>query len=269
MQQNSIFEKIKEKDFYELLGMCPSYSGVDKKLYFNEYKKHVENHLKKERVESRLKALEGRWYRSLSGQALPDYSVYNDPFYICDIWLCWTTYSRKGLLSIRNDKSLVSKSIVSLIGDNKTIVDLGCGFGYTTAGLKELFKNSRVFGTNLKTSYQFNIAKDIGDKRGFEVIENTDNLPKIDVVFASEYFEHIMNPIEHMYKILKKNPKYLIIANGFNGMAIGHFNYYEHIGKKYSASNMNIMFNKSLKMLGYEKIKTKIWNNRPAFWIKK
>ena len=90
---------------------------------------------------------------------------------------------------------------------------------------------------------------------------------KTDLIFASEYFEHIEKPIEHLSDILKNcNPKYLLLANTFNQPAIGHFIEYSHKGKKYIGKTISKMFNETLKENGYMKIKTKLWNQRPNYW---
>lgn len=75
--------------------------------------------------------LEVRWYDSLkSGQ--PDYTVYDAPYILSDIWSCWVVYSRRLLLDAR-------KRIVPKMKDVTGVVDLGNGIGYTTAALKEIY----------------------------------------------------------------------------------------------------------------------------------
>jgi SAM-dependent methyltransferase len=241
--------------------------NIDKNDLYEDYLLHDKNHLKNLPIKCRTKHLQDHWYKSLSG--IPAYNVYNDPYYICDIWLCWKPYSRKGLLALKNPKSMINKSVVDFINSPKKILDLGCGFGYTTAGLKEFFPEASVVGTNVKESYQFEIARKTGTERGFSITDNIESVGLVDVVFASEYFEHIVNPIEHAYNLINKTkPKIFIIANGFSGIAIGHFNEYYHKGKKYNPNEMSKMFSKFLAHMGYKKIKTKIWNNRPSLLVK-
>ena len=211
--------------------------------------------------------LERRWYDSLV--ATPDFAVYADPFYLCDIWLCWKLYSRKGLLALRTpQRALAGRTVVEWFGSVDQILDLGCGFGYTTAGLVELFPDATVTGTNLRETFQFPVAEALGAEYGFVVVDSFACVPFADVVFASEYFEHIPAPIEHLYALLvTARPRYLVIANGFTGRAIGHFHVYEHRGHCYPASEMSRLFNRALRKLGYRKVETNIWNNRPAIWI--
>jgi len=261
----SIFSLSGHNDFLDLLDLCEEYIEIDRSealISIKEFSHKLDNSSKK----NKIKILEDRWYNSCR-KGFPDYSVYNDPYYICDIWICWALYSRKSLLSISNKKSLITKSVSDYIGDIGSVLDMGCGFGYTTAGLKEIFKNANVFGTNIDTSYQYKVAQKISRERNFNVVSTYKNIKNVDLIFASEYFEHIINPIEHLYDIIMScRPKYFVIANGFNGIAIGHFTDYQHQNKKYSPSEMSKNFNKSMKILGYRKIKTKIWNNRPSFW---
>ena len=77
-----------------------------------------------------------------------DFSVYDDTYYVCELWLCWIRYSRRYLRDISKNTSLFSRSIVSDIRAN-SVLDLGCGFGYTTAALKEFFPHATVTGTEL------------------------------------------------------------------------------------------------------------------------
>ena len=262
----SIFEKISKDHFFELVENCSSFFTIDKDAAYESI-----SEVKREKIadesKNHIKCLEKRWYSSLLNQ--PDFSVYNDPYYLCDIWCCWTMYSRKSLLSIRAENSLGDRSVLSQMKGVRRVIDLGCGFGYTTAGLKELFPDAEVFGTNIESSYQFTLAKKLAAKRSFEIKGSFEEIGAVDFMFASEYFEHIPNPIEHLCQILMhNNPKYFVIANAFNGIAIGHFKEYSHLGEKYSGREMSKMFNDSMRFYGYKKVKTKIWNSRPAVWVK-
>lgn len=265
---DSIFSKIKKQDLFELIDQCDGFQSVDREDIYKEYQVHVENHLKKDRIKSKIQDLEDKWYFSLNGLS-PAYSIYNHPYYLCDIWLCWLKYSRVGLRELNNPRSLNGKSVVQYCGSPGVVLDLGCGFGYTSAALKELFPSARVIATNLKESYQYQVAERIGKQRGFEVREGIDGLSNVDIVYASEYFEHLTRPVEHLHELITKvKPRTLFIANGFNGRAIGHFNHYQHLDKTLTAKEMNAFFYKSLKTMGYSKLKTKIWNNRPSVWIR-
>ncbi len=216
--------------------------------------------------------LELRWYESLV-KCRPDYSVYDDDFFVSDVWACWIVYSRKYLLALDSNKSLsTNKSIVDVMSPNiSSVVDLGCGFGYTTAGLKELFPAAKVFGTNIAETFQFKVAREVGKHRGFEIVPDISSIKgSTDLVFASEYFEHIQRPIEHLIDVINHGkPKAFILANSFGSRSVGHFNTFLHGRERIPNKSVGRAFGKTLRYAGYELIKTNLWNNRPSLWIRR
>ena len=127
-----------------------------------------------------------------------------------------------------------------------------------------------MVGTNLSGTAHYEIAKDLSKEYGFEMRENITGLGQHSLVFASEYFEHITNPIEHLNEVVEEiSPNQMLIANGFATRAPGHFLKYEH-GQHCSipAKEMKVMFARALRSHGYQKIKTKVWNQRPALWAR-
>jgi len=201
----SIFDKIKKSDLADFLTLCKPYVDFDyEKAYnmalhaikFNKGDKNSRNELR------HLEELHVRWYDSLA-KGSPDYSVYDDPYYgLCDVWACWVIYSRKYLLAINSPKSLTTKSIVSDMTVN-SVIDMGNGFGYTTAGLKELFPSAKVYGFNLKDTCQYKVGEVLAPLYDFSMVSE---LPTthIDIVFASEYFEHILDPVTHLLEVINK-----------------------------------------------------------------
>lgn len=263
---DSILNENSKKSLKSFLKTCESIIDIDTEMALDVVTEHLKYHEGKEYSKiklSKILELEKRWYKSLE-ENNPDYSVYSDPYYFCEVWLCWTKYSRNYLKEISRRKVLnTNKTIVNDI-DAKVVVDLGCGFGYTTAGLKELFPKAKVYGTNIKDSSQYKFAVDLGIKRKFEVVDSFDNI-KADLIFASEYFEHFSNPIEHLKDvIIKCNPKYMVVANSFGAKAIGHFMSYGNI----SSSKMENIFSENMIHNGYTKTETSCWNDRPKYWKK-
>lgn len=213
--------------------------------------------------------LENRWYNGLAN-GIFDYDVYNTDDYIAELWACWIVYSKKYLTDIQKPHLFAPVGIAKAIEPVNFVVDVGCGFGYTTAGLKEIFTNATVVGTNLENTIQMDVARNMGKKYGFEVYPDFMNIKnRVDLVFASEYFEHIHEPIEHLHQMVKTlNPRSFLIANAFGTRAVGHFLTYNVGGKLIDGKMVSKIFNNELRRLGYKKVQTKLWNNRPSFWVK-
>jgi len=216
---------------------------------------------------SELKALERRWYASLdSGE--PDWSVYDEDVYMAELWDCWTTYSRPYLRAIRGDRSMeAGGSITEDLGRVRSVVDLGCGFGLTTAALAQLFPDAEVFGTNIEDVKQRRIADSLGERYGFKVVEASKIRAPVDLVFASEFFEHLPVPVGHLRRVLARmKPRALLIANTFTSPAIGHFPEYEVGDEVLPGRSVSRRFNAVLRTAGYAQQKTRMWNQRPAYW---
>jgi len=209
------------------------------------------------------KIMEKRWYAS------HDFSIYDDEYYFTDVYVCWTMYSRKYILAMRSESSLEGKgSVIDLMSGAKTVVDLGCGIGYSTAALKAIFKDADVYGTNLKGTKQFMFCQHISKRYGFKVISGIGCLDSVDVIFASEYFEHFEDPFAHLREVLEKGPQFLVLANSFNTYSMGHYTRYKHGRKLIPQKQASQRFNAFLTSLGYEPMRTKLWNNKPRIWVK-
>jgi len=231
----------------------------------------VKKHSSHKDGESYFKTIEKLWYYSLAWGS-PNYGLYNDDYYFTDLWTCWTVYSRKYLKGImkcidKSDNSLVFDKIKNY----NSVLDLGCGIGLTTSSLAQMFPNAQVFGTNIEDTKQYKFCQLMSRKYGFNIYPDINHITQdIDLVFASEYFEHIENPVEHLKDIIYKlNPKCFIIANAFNTSALGHFIEYKNEGNIINQKYISKIFDSVLKENNYIKLKTNLWNNRPAIWIKK
>ena len=219
--------------------------------------------------------LQNAWYKGIIDKNF-DFSVYDDDYYFTDIFCCWDIYSRKYLNTLikPNLLNLLYKtSIYEFIKDDvKTVVDLGNGLGFSTAYLKQIFKNADVYGTNLKNTKQWLITNELGKNYSYKMIEDEKNLSEIDFVFASEYYEHILDCVDDVINLINSsNPKIMYLGNSFNTQSVGHFTYYESkfLGKRIDQSKISRVFNNILREYGYENVKTKNWNNKPTLWIKK
>jgi SAM-dependent methyltransferase len=203
-----------------------------------------------------LQDLEAKWYESLKN-GTPDYSVYESDVFVAETWSCYCIYSKgyiKNFARLGYDYNTINK-----------VVDLGCGVGFTTAHLKELTNATNVVGTNVK-GYQFDVATRMGNEFGFEVLTGFSDQTDVDLVFASEYFEHFLNPIDHLMEVLEMKPKMLIIANSFSPKSVGHFDEYLIDGKLVINKKVGRLFNNALRTAGYKSVKTGFYNNRPYVW---
>lgn len=216
---------------------------------------------KKERtLTSLFQDLENKWYSSLE-EGNPAYFYYSYPEMVIETWCCFHLYSK-------NYISLLSKFMDdSSKADVKTIVDLGCGVGFTTSYLKHVFPNAKVYGTNVRGT-QWDVASDLGKEQGFTIVESINDVSNIDLVFASEYFEHFERPIEHLKSIIDKEPKMLLIANSFGSKSFGHFNVYKNENQSIENKKVGRLFN-SLLRERYKPLETGFWNNRPSLWVEK
>jgi len=204
-----------------------------------------------------LKHLESEWFNSLP---TPAYNVYSHFDYFVEVYACWNIYSRSYLRLINKQKDELFQNVT-------TIADLGNGLGLSTVVLSEMFPQSTVYGTNFKDSDQWKYCEFLQNQYNFNLIENTESTGKIDLIFASEYFEHILEPIKHLREIIQNNsPEYLVIANSFGTVGIGHFKEYLVDEKMVSQKKISRIFFSALKENGYVRVKTGFFNNSPGIF---
>jgi len=151
--------------------------------------KDARAHYDKKSVSKYQVDLEVRWYDSIE-QNNPDYSIYDDEYYFTDLWVCWVLFSRGYLRTLIHPKSLNENArIYDLLMDTKSILDLGCGLGYTTATLKQIFNKAKVFATNLEGTKQYIFCAVMSAQFDFKLVPDISHIRQdIDLVFASEYF---------------------------------------------------------------------------------
>jgi 2-polyprenyl-3-methyl-5-hydroxy-6-metoxy-1,4-benzoquinol methylase len=212
------------------------------------------------------------WYDKLDQNDLAGaYRVYDDDYYFTDIWNCFVQYSRRYLRDIRRPCFDDGQSFIDQTKDASIIVDVGCGIGYSTSILTQLYPNAKVYGTNLKNTKQWKFCEMMSERYGFVMVESVDQIDSsVDVVFASEYFEHFLDPVSHFVDISNAvSPSYFVIANAFNTRSIGHFVTYQ-ISEilNIDQSNIGLFFNKTIRNHGYQMMKTKLFNNKPNIWQK-
>lgn len=255
-----IFTHIGKNDFLSLLKLAKSYDAtIDVDKLYNDY---IDGN-------KELQSVYKEWEESVH-RCKPNFTLYGRDVYINEAFMCWKLYSRRYLLLLR--KYLKRADCVIDTRDVKTVLDLGCGCGYTTVGLSSIFPDATVFGTNLSGTLQYKIAEDVCRDFPNCIIcdeSHNANLHKSpDLVFASEFFEHLDSPLVLLDAIVEKyRPKYFVFANTFTKMSLGHFEQYYDGNKVFTGKDMSREFTKRLKKLGYVKVPTKFFNNRPSIYI--
>lgn len=262
----SINEKINIfiDEFSEKYG---EFSGISPQEVKSKCKSVISYYKKRSDVNPLLR-LELAWFDG-QDKGINRYDVYGDKDYYSEVFACWYIYSRdyiKRLIKFRDtNPDLFSKLG---FGDVNSIIDVGNGLGITTLTLAREFPNARVYGTNLKDTDQWKFCTRTNDDE-YTLIDDYSSIGSIDMVFASEYFEHIDNCLEHLEDMVSKlDPKIFVVANSFNTRGIGHLYLYNNYGIKYPQEKMSKMFTQKMKELGYEKAKVGFWNNTPTVFVK-
>jgi len=205
-----------------------------------------------------LKQIERKWYESLAA-GKPDYSLYSLPVYIAETYFCWDGYSRK--------YAKMLPTIKGKLGPVRSIVDLGAGHGFSSLALANAFPGASVTATNLPTSVQWAMAEKIRGS-AFRLAPKAPKA-KVDMIFASEYFEHFDHPLDHLEEVLGLcQPRIAVVANAFTAKATGHFDRYTVGGASVDGKTASKRFNDHMRAQGYAKLETGFWNNRPVVWVR-
>jgi hypothetical protein len=247
----SVFGAAGLQDFFRLLRAC-GHSERDASAICVAAKAEIQG------ASGALTAMRARWYASLKA-GTPDYSVYKEKWYLAEAYVCWSGYSRKYVMML--------PTIKDMIGHVESVVDLGAGHGFSSLGLSTVYPKAEIVATNVRGSQQWALAEKIRG-RAFSLAESAPNR-RVDLLFASEYFEHFHEPIAHLESVLSAcNPRVAVIANAFTAKATGHFDSYKTLAGPADGVTTSKKFNQVLREKGYKKAETGFWNNRPAVWIK-
>ena len=258
------------EQFFQLVSKQTKMSAEQLCQMSLELDAYYKNNSKITPLVKQARQLEADWYTALRQKKQHDYSVYDSDKYFADLWACWASYSRTYLKLIsRPNARCGNKSLVELLGPVKQVVDLGAGLCLSTVALTKIFPKAQVTATNLKNTKQWPVCVEMQRYAKFDLKENADSYEgTADVIFASEYFEHFPQPLEHADWVLNKfKPKVLICANTFNSDSIGHFDSYEIQGKNYTGSMMNRIWGRYMKSKGYKQ-PFRYYNNRPQVWMR-
>lgn len=251
---SEIFEKTRQKNFKELLLLAAS---IKKDLNVDTlYEDYITGN-------KALDKLQSIWYDNNY-----DMSVYDSDYYLAEAFRCWKDYSCRYLKLFRKFVQSNSDTFKNI----SSVVDIGCGIAYTTVALKCIFPNAEVFGTNLSNTLQYKLDKLVTSSMDCVIVNgnlNANDGKHIDIVFASEFFEHTHNPIDELIGLINVyTPHYIIFANTFNQPAIGHFNEYFYSSQKLCGNQVGRLFSKILKERGYNKVDTNFYNCRPNIYVK-
>ena len=211
--------------------------------------------------------------RYWSGDRSPEAEVklYSDPLYLIESWVCYFEWAK-----IAGDrfKKIAAQGELFSIPPGSTAVDLGAGCGLSTIDLLSVPGIERVIYQNHpKATTQIDYFQSVIPDELADSIELSldGDIPKGDVYFASEFYEHIRRPGDHLESVLAHEPFAFVHATSFSApWAPGHFHEY-HYGDKSVPGNRGAkrLFHNILRARGYERRHcTTFWNGRPAVWIK-
>lgn len=248
-----IFNLIHKEDFKALLELANQIQPIDVDAL---YKGYVDDN-------AILKPLYDTW--AIWEDIDPAFYLYGRPEYLNESFECWKKYSRRYILLLKKYIDSAESEIDRT--EIKTVLDLGCGCAFSTVGLASIFPTARIFATNLEGSVQFEIDKEVTREIPQCEIFSEDKtfcLNGADLVFASEFFEHIKEPIAWLRHLISSyHPKYFVFANTFTKMSLGHFTRYMDHGTAYTGREISRLFNDTLRANGYKKVNTGFFNNRP------
>jgi SAM-dependent methyltransferase len=245
-----------DRAFLTFLRVCTR-AGADPAVICGEVERHPML------GDGRGPELEARWYTALRA-GTPDFTVYDGDAYLAEAWACWCQFSGPHI------KTLARSGYAARVTP-ATVADLGCGIGWSTAALCRLWPDAKVTGTQLLNTLQARIARLHADSLGltFPLVEDLSGVGHVDLVFASEYFEHFLDPARHLDEVLTAlTPDRLVLASTFTKNATGHFYAYLINGEPVPRRSVARRFNAHLRARGYERDVERFWNDRPALWVR-
>jgi SAM-dependent methyltransferase len=272
--KKTYLDKISKNDLKEFLNLYRKVVEFDVDDYYEKALDLLDFYSGKKKTNEIINAMEEHWYKSLRQYNMPDYSIYESPIFVLDMWACWKLYSRNYIRNMVTSKNKINgERIYDYLNKRiKNTVDVGCGIGYTSVALSEVFRCG-VYATNIRDSAQWKFCKLLfGNMGHIGIADNVKKIGnhikkherKIDLLFASEYFEHFADPINHVSVVISSvKPKFIAMANAFGADAIGHFDTYPVGDKKVEGKNFGRYFNDHIRKMGYETLETGFYNNRP------
>ena len=126
-------------------------------------------------------------------------------------------------------KELVVSYFQQFVSENDVIVDIPCGYGEFSMHIKAKTK----IGIDLNPDSKKYLSKDVQF-----IQSSSDNLKlkanSVDVIFVSNYFEHISHPVLHntlleFHRVLKTNGKVMVLQPNIRFITNDYWMFFDHI----------------------------------------
>ena len=209
----------------------------------------------------------GSWTEKWFSSGQTDYSAYTDPDYLFALMFCHFHTTRANIkLAAKDISENVSAS--NLVG--ATILDYG-GTIFTAVEAASLFSDIGIIIDNVPGP-QFDFARwflknSTVKYENIFIVDEREEIPLVDFVFAFETFEHIQEPEKRFIQIAKEAfPSRFYFANSFCYPAHGHhipitIGGVEHMNKM----SANRAWRLELMLHGYIPEKVEGFNSR--LWV--
>jgi SAM-dependent methyltransferase len=116
-----------------------------------------------------------------------------------------------------------------LIGSDKTVLDLACGYGEFITNIKA----AKKYGVDLNPTYRALLGDDVEFKNGpADKIDLPDE--SVDVVFTSNFLEHLRSKDEcdavfaEVRRVLKRGGRFIIMGPNIRYLAERYWDFYDH-----------------------------------------
>lgn len=208
------------------------------------------------------------WYDTYRESGNDD-ALYDLPEYL---WCCIGSY----ICSSKQYVQKIAKAFEKMQVKPKKILDFGAGVGLATYDLAEAFPDATIYYYNISKN-QLSLFQQMLEKwpkENIVLIDKVDDLRDIDVVFCSELFEHIKEPVS-LFKYVSEihGVKMILEASSFRFSDVaGHYETFKFDDEIVSCNETQKRFNKNVRKLGFESSSKlygiSCWNNRPNIWCK-
>jgi hypothetical protein len=205
-----------------------------------------------------------RWINS----GFTDFSMYQDPKYFTNLYLCWHYVSKGSLAGLKKFMEQNEPSWKNSL----TFFDDYNGLGITTLSLLEAGVNpNNVFYFNDNPD-QVNLFKSFCAKAGVQPPQLGARDKHYDVYMSLEIIEHYEKPLDYLAGVLATQPKYFVLTSNFspkgNRIYPGHFAQYtnskgEKVAPRKISREKTAMLKQDYEMVFHG------YNGKPVIWKRK